>query len=137
MILQKFLKRKRGILGTSVAMKNKSMIWTAFQISSTESKCNKLCAVFLGYPIGNHLSSKEIKDSANIVIMVVELKSCDIAYPNTVWRIRMELLLENVSVFAPLPFLIGFLRGRADALQSQFRHQLGNKLFCCNISALP
>ena len=59
----------------------------------------------------------------------MEFKNSDIADPDLIRPFGLELLLQEISVLAFLPFSVFFLCRSADTADSQLLHKLGNILF--------
>lgn len=94
----------RYILRSLITVKCQAL--RSISVLERPPKCGRdqICTVLCRYTVGNYLSRKQVKDHANIKILIIYLKAGHIADPNPVRLTCMELPLKNIlSLVQPFP----------------------------------
>lgn len=94
----------RGVLSTSVTVKDEFCFWVSLCPCHFESRCDQLGAVLSGYFVCDNFAGKQIQNHTGVKIELPQLKTSNIADPDLVGLVRLKLLLEDV------PFLFRFMK---------------------------
>lgn len=94
----------RGVLSTSVTVKDEFCFWVSLCPCHFKSRCNQLGAVLSGYFVCDDFAGKQIQNHTGVKIELPQLKTSNIADPDLVGLVRLKLLLEDV------PFLFRFMK---------------------------
>ena len=91
--MQKLLKPVRGILRSTVAMKNKTRWGMAFFMRHFKCCSEKLGAVLFWNLMCDHFAWEKVDDNTNIKVVIPKFKTGDIADPSLIWLSGSKLLL--------------------------------------------
>ena len=94
---EQLLESKSGILCAPVAMENQPIRWSAFFISCSKGRCDKLAAVLLRNLIRDHFAGIEIEGRTDIVHLFVIGEIGHIADPNLIGRRSRKLHFQTVG----------------------------------------
>ena len=84
----------RGVLSTSVTVKDEFCFWVSLCPCHFESRCDQLGAVLSGYFVCDNFAGKQIQNHTGVKIELPQLKTSNIADPDLVGLVRLKLLLE-------------------------------------------
>ena len=101
-------------------MKNKRRRRLSFFICCFKSCFHELSTVKFSYFVRNNFSCIQIDNGADIVLFIVALKICNIAYPYLIGRSCIKFLVEIIFVSSSIVVIIFFLR-LVECLQVPYR----------------
>lgn len=94
--MQKLLKPVRGILRSTVAMKNKTRWGMAFFMRHFKCCSEKLGAVLFWNFMCDHFAWEKVDNHANIKVVIPKFKTGDIADPSLIWPLSVKLLPQDI-----------------------------------------